>query len=142
MAVYSIRGLQRNGKDDLAGSYIEVSLDNQHLWLYKDGALVTETDIVSGAPTPDRETYRGAWPIPYKASPFNLTSDVYGYDVKVNYWMPFVYGQGLHDASWQSSFGGNRYKTGAGSHGCVNLPTDQAALIYNTIESGYPIILY
>ena len=48
--------------------------------------------------------------------------------------MPFVYGQGLHDASWQSSFGGNRYKTGAGSHGCVNLPTDQAALIYNTIE--------
>lgn len=140
--VYSIRGLQRNGKDDLAGSYIEVSLDNQHLWLYKDGALVTETDIVSGAPTPDRETYRGAWPIPYKASPFNLTSDVYGYDVKVNYWMPFVYGQGLHDASWQSSFGGNRYKTGAGSHGCVNLPTDQAALIYNTIESGYPIILY
>lgn len=140
--VYSIRGLQRNGRDDLAGSYIEVSLDNQHLWLYKDGALVTETDIVSGAPTPERETYRGAWPIPYKASPFNLTSDVYGYDVKVNYWMPFVYGQGLHDASWQSSFGGNRYKTGAGSHGCVNLPEDQAALIYNTIDSGYPIILY
>lgn len=140
--VYSIRGLQRNGRDDLAGSYIEVSLDNQHLWLYKDGALVTETDIVSGAPTPERETYRGAWPIPYKASPFNLTSDVYGYDVKVNYWMPFVYGQGLHDASWQSSFGGNRYKSGAGSHGCVNLPEDQAALIYNTIDSGYPIILY
>lgn len=140
--VYSIRGLQRNGRDDLAGSYIEVSLDNQHLWLYKDGALVTETDIVSGAPTPERETYRGVWPIPYKASPFNLTSDVYGYDVKVNYWMPFVYGQGLHDASWQSSFGGNRYKSGAGSHGCVNLPEDQAALIYNTIDSGYPIILY
>lgn len=140
--VYDIRGFQRNGRDDLAGSYIEVSLDNQHLWLYKDGALVTETDIVSGAPTPERETYRGAWPIPYKASPFELASDVYGYKVKVNYWMPFVYGQGLHDASWQSSFGGNRYKTGAGSHGCVNLPTDQAALIYNTIDSGYPIILY
>ena len=48
--VYSISGMQRNGKDDLAGSYIEVSLDNQHLWLYKDGALVTETDIISGAP--------------------------------------------------------------------------------------------
>ena len=140
--VYEIRGFQRNGRDDLAGSYIEVSLDNQHLWLYKDGNLVTETDIVSGAPTPERETYRGAWPIPYKASPFELTSDQYGYNVKVTYWMPFVYGQGLHDASWQSSFGGNRYKTGAGSHGCVNLPTDQAALIYNTIESGYPIILY
>ena len=140
--VYSISGMQRNGKDDLAGSYIEVSLDNQHLWLYKDGALVTETDIVSGAPTPERETYRGAWPIAYKASPFTLTSDVYGYNTEVTYWMPFVYGQGLHDASWQSAFGGNLYKTGAGSHGCINLPTDQAALIYNTIDGGYPIIIY
>ena len=140
--VYSNAGMQRNGTDDLEGSYIEVSLDNQHLWLYKDGALVTETDIVSGAPTKGRETYRGAWPIAYKASPFNLTSDEYGYNVKVNYWMPFVYGQGLHDASWQSSFGGNRYKSGAGSHGCINLPEDQAALIYNTIDGGYPIIIY
>lgn len=50
--VYSISGMQRNGADDLNGSYIEVSLDNQHLWLYKDGALVTETDIVSGHQKP------------------------------------------------------------------------------------------
>lgn len=139
--VYSKTGYQRNGTDDLAGSYIEVSLDAQHLWLYKDGNLVTETDIVSGKPVKGRETYRGAWPIAYKASPFNLTSAEYGYDVKVNYWMPFVYGQGLHDASWQSSFGGNRYKTN-GSHGCINLPKDQAALIYETIDAGYPIIIY
>ena len=139
--VYSKTGYQRNGTDDLAGSYIEVSLDAQHLWLYKDGNLVTETDIVSGKPVKGRETYRGAWPIAYKASPFNLTSAEYGYDVKVNYWMPFVYGQGLHDASWQSSFGGNRYKTN-GSHGCINLPKDQAALIYETIDAGYPIVIY
>lgn len=140
--VYSSSGMKRNGTDDLAGSYIEVSLDSQHLWLYKDGALVTETDIVSGAPTPERETYRGAWPIAYKASPFTLSSEEYGYAETVKYWMPFVYGQGLHDASWQSAFGGNRYKTGHGSHGCINLPEDQAALIYNTIDGGYPIIIY
>ncbi|MBU5680651.1 L,D-transpeptidase family protein [Blautia sp. MSJ-9] len=140
--VYSSSGMQRNGTDDLAGSYIEVSLDAQHLWLYKDGALITETDIVSGSPTAKRETYRGAWPIAYKASPFTLSSEEYGYATTVKYWMPFVYGQGLHDASWQSSFGGNRYKTGHGSHGCINLPEDQAALIYNTIDGGYPIIIY
>lgn len=140
--VYSISGWQRNGTDDLAGSYIEVSLDNQHLWLYKDGVLITETDIVSGAPTEERETYRGAWPIAYKASPYTLTSDIYGYTTTVQYWMPFVYGQGLHDASWQSSFGGNNYKTGAGSHGCINLPTSAAAEIYNNIDGGYPIIIY
>lgn len=139
--VYEKAGLSRNGTDDLNGSYIEVSLSQQHLWLYKDGALVTETDIISGLPTPERATYTGAYPIAYKASPFTLSSEEYGYETTVQYWMPFVYGQGLHDASWQSSFGGDAYKT-RGSHGCVNLPPDEAAIIYNTIEGGYPIILY
>ena len=139
--VYSSSGMKRNGTDDLAGSYIEVSLDSQHLWLYKDGALVTETDIVSGKPVKGRETYRGAWPIAYKASPFNLTSNEYGYDVKVNYWMPFVYGQGLHDASWQSSFGGNRYKTN-GSHGCINLRVDKAKLLYEKVYKGMPVLCH
>lgn len=139
--IYAISGWQRNGTDDLAGSYIEVSIDAQHLWLYKDGALVTETDIVSGKPTAERATYRGAWPIAYKASPYTLTSDVYGYNSKVTYWMPFVYGQGLHDASWRSSFGGSIYKSN-GSHGCVNLPTSAAKTIYENIDGGYPIIIY
>ena len=139
--IYSKNGMQRNGTDDLMGSYIEVSLDAQHLWLYKDGTLITETDIVSGSPSKE-ETYRGAWPIAYKASPFTLSSEENGYSVEVKYWMPFVYGQGLHDASWQSAFGGDRYKTGSGSHGCINLPEDQAELIFNTIDGGYPIIIY
>lgn len=139
--VYSKSGYSRNGTNDLNGSYIEVSLDQQHLWLYKNGVLVTETDIISGLPVDGRETYRGAWPIAYKASPFTLSSDVYGYDTTVTYWMPFVYGQGLHDASWQTNFGGDTYKT-KGSHGCINLPPDQAKIIYETIDKGYPILLY
>ena len=43
------------------------------------------------------------------------------YVTPVKYWMPFNGGIGLHDAVWQSAFGGERYKT-KGSHGCVNLP--------------------
>lgn len=139
--IYEKQGLTRNGTDDLNGSYIEVSLEQQHLWLYKDGALVTDTDIISGLPTAERATYTGAYAIAYKASPFTLSSDMYGYEVPVNYWMPFVNGQGLHDASWQSEFGGDVYKT-KGSHGCVNLPPEQAGIIYNAIDSGYPIVLY
>jgi len=139
--VYSKQGLSRNGKDDLQGSYIEVSIDKQHLWLYKDGKLITETDVITGLPTEDKATYRGAWPIAYKKSPYTLTSDIYGYEMDVTYWMPFVYGQGLHDASWKDSFGGDLYKT-EGSHGCVNLPAEQAKVIYNTISAGYPIIIY
>lgn len=139
--VYGKEGLTRNGTDDLNGSYIEVSLQQQHLWLYKNGELVTDTDIISGLPTTERATWTGAYQIAYKASPFTLSSDVYGYKVPVNYWMPFVNGQGLHDASWQSEFGGDSYKTN-GSHGCINLPPDQAKVIYDAIDGGYPIILY
>ncbi len=140
--IYSVAGLQRDGVDDLAGSYIEVSLDQQHLWLYRDHELITETDIVSGQPTAERATLQGAWPIAYKAYDYTLSSDYYGYETHVMYWMPFADGQGLHDATWQSSFGGTRYQTSAGSHGCINLPYDAAATIYNNIEEGYPIIIY
>ncbi len=140
--VYDIEGMQRNGTDDLAGSYIEVSITQQHLWLYKDYDLITETDIVSGQPTEERATMEGAWPIAYKAYDYTLSSDYYGYETHVTYWMPFSGGQGLHDATWQSSFGGTRYQTSAGSHGCINLPYDAAGVIYNNIEAGYPIIIY
>ena len=55
--------------------------------------------------------------------------------------MPFCDGQGLHDAYWQYSFGGDAYMWN-GSHGCVNLPSDVAGTIYDAVEPNYPIILY
>ena len=55
--------------------------------------------------------------------------------------MPFYDGQGLHDASWRTAFGGNIYQTN-GSHGCVNLPPAVAATIYENIDTGTPVILY
>ncbi len=137
--VYDVKGYARNGRDDLCGNYVEVSLTKQHLWLYKGGELVVESDIVSGLPKDDRETITGVFPIPYKKSPETLKGDTW--EEKVTFWMPFYDGQGLHDAPWRSSFGGEIYKTN-GSHGCVNLPYNIAEIIYNTIGEGYAIILY
>lgn len=139
--VYNKTGFQRNGTDDLCGTYIEVSISQQHLWLYKNGVLITETDVVTGTDKPEFATYEGAWSIAFKKSPYTLSSDIYGYKVPVNYWMPFVYGQGLHDLSTRKAFGGQIYKTN-GSHGCINLPLDQAKIIYETIDAGYPILIY
>lgn len=133
--------LKRNGTDDLAGTYVEVDITKQHLWFYKDGQLIVESDVVTGLPTEDRATKTGVFPLAYKESPSNLSSDVNGYSTDVNYWMPFYEGQGLHDATWRSSFGGSIYKTD-GSHGCVNLPLDVAATIYNNIDTGTAIIIY
>lgn len=137
--VYEVKGYKRNGRDDFAGCYVEVNLTEQHLWFYMDGKLVVETDIVSGLPKDERETATGIFAIPYKKSPEVLKGDTW--EEEVTYWMPFYDGQGLHDAPWRSSFGGNIYKT-SGSHGCVNLPYDAAKKIYDSMEERVPIILY
>jgi lipoprotein-anchoring transpeptidase ErfK/SrfK len=48
----------------------------------------------------------------------------------VQYWMPFNGDYGLHDASWQTiPFGSAQYHS-AGSHGCVHVPTDVMAWLY------------
>jgi hypothetical protein len=134
--------LKRNGTDDLAGTYVEVDLTAQHLWFYKDGQLIVESDVVSGLPTDGRATKTGVFPLAYKESPSNLSSDINGYSVDVNYWMPFYDGQGLHDAPWRgSNFGGSIYKSN-GSHGCINLPESVAATIYNNIQAGCAIVIY
>jgi lipoprotein-anchoring transpeptidase ErfK/SrfK len=49
--------------------------------------------------------------------------------------MPFNGGIGLHDASWQPWFGGNRYRTN-GSHGCINMPLAAAKTLYANISIG------
>lgn len=137
--VYAQRGYKRNGTDDICGTYVEVNLTEQHLWYYVDGKLVVESGIVSGLPRDGRETTTGVFAIPFKKSPEVLKGETW--ETKVTYWMPFYDGQGLHDASWQSSFGGNVYQTN-GSHGCVNLPTDVAKTIYENLGEGTAIFLY
>lgn len=144
--VYAVSGFSRDGKDDLNGTYVEADLTSQHLWFYKNGSLVVETDFVSGQPSTGHETHTGVFSIVYKASPFNLEGgggdgEETPWDVEVQYWMPFDDGQGLHDADWRSSFGGTIYQY-AGSHGCLNLPPAAAAVIYEYMEAGIAIVLY
>ncbi|MCC8045832.1 MAG: L,D-transpeptidase/peptidoglycan binding protein [Clostridiales bacterium] len=141
--VYSTKGRTRNGVDDICGTYVEVDLTGQHIWYYKDGELIVESDCVTGKPTEERETATGVFMIPYKQTNVTLSGGTgsSAWETDVTYWMPFHDGQGLHDATWRSSFGGTIYKTN-GSHGCVNLPYDVAETIYNEMEERTPIFLY
>lgn len=137
--VYEVKGFSRNGRDDFNGNYVEVNLTKQHLWFYREGELVVETDLVSGLPKDGRETATGIFTIPYKIQDTVLKGETWEADVE--YWMPFHDGQGLHDAPWRSSFGGNIYQSN-GSHGCVNLPPAAAKTIFENMEERMPIILY
>lgn len=137
--LYEAKGWDNDG---LTGTYVEVSLDKQKLWCYRDYELVMETDVVTGRPTPDRETEPGVYAIDAKKSPATLgTMDVQGYSSPVSWWCPFNGGQGLHDAPWRDAFGGSIYLTN-GSHGCVNIPVDRMQVIYDTVETGTPVVVY
>ena len=125
--------------NDIGDSYIEIDLTLQHVWVYKDGNLVVDTDCVTGNSRRGFDTPTGIYQITYKERDATLKGENYSSAVK--YWMPFYYNVGLHDASWRNSFGGDIYKT-SGSHGCVNLPPKIAETIFQNIEKGTPVVVY
>lgn len=144
--VYSVRGLTP-GKDDIGSTYIEVDLTSQHMWYYQDGTVIFESDFVSGDMRySDRMTPSGVCHLYYKQRDQVLRGDkkedgTYEYEQPVSYWMPFNGGVGFHDANWRSSFGGDIYMTN-GSHGCINMPPENAATLYELINTEVPIVVF
>lgn len=135
---YSYKGFRRE-KDEIGDTYVEISLSEQHVYVYNKGKLVVDTPCVTGNTSLGRGTPSGIYPLNYKTR--NATLSGQGYASPVSYWMPFNNNIGMHDASWRSSFGGNIYKTG-GSHGCVNLPKEKAKQIYEVLIEKEPVIVY
>lgn len=127
------------GSQDHGGTYVEINLTAQHLYFYKNGGLVVESDFVSGNLAKGWDTPPGAFGLTYKQRDAVLRGE--DYRTPVDFWMPFNGGIGLHDATWRSDFGGNYYKTG-GSHGCINLPYSVAKKIFENIESGDAVFVY
>lgn len=128
-----------HGPNDYGSTYVEINLTAQHLYYYKDGKLVVDSDFVSGNESKGWATPAGVYTITYKER--NATLKGEDYSTPVSYWMPFNGNIGLHDASWRSSFGGSIFKT-SGSHGCVNLPPSVAKTIFENINAGIPVLCY
>ncbi len=127
------------GEQDWGDSYVEIDLTSQHLWVYSNGSVAVDSDFVSGCVNKGRTTPVGSYAITYKQRDATLVGENYSSPVK--YWMPFNGNVGMHDASWRTEFGGELYVTN-GSHGCINLPTDNAAKIYETVEKGEAVFVY
>ena len=118
---------------------MEINLTAQHLFVYKDGEKVLETDFVSGNASTNMNTPDGVYGITYKERYSVLVGETY--ESTVAYWMPFNGDIGLHDAIWKTQFGSDFYKTD-GSHGCINLPYLTAKKIYSYVEKGTAVICY
>ena len=142
---YSSRAASHEG-NDVGNTYAEVNLTTQHMYYVKDGQIALETDVVTGNPNKGNDTPTGVYSLAYKAKDQTLrgtkkADGTYEYETPVKYWMPFNGGVGFHDASWQPTFGGSRYQTN-GSHGCVNMPPEMAAKLFDLISAGTPVVVH
>lgn len=130
---------QQYGPDDIGDTYVEVNLTAQHLFFYKDGELILDTDFVSGNVSKELGTPTGTYPVQYKDNDATLVGEDYATPVK--YWMPFNKNIGFHDASWRKEFGKDIYLTN-GSHGCINMPPKMAKKMFQYIERGVAVVVY
>ena len=137
-ALISFNSEEIKAVKSLPQRYIECDLSAQKIYWYDDGECSMSADCVTGAvntPTPI-----GTYTIKNNMGATVLTGPTW-YQW-VNNWAYFSQGCGLHDASWQKSFGLERWKAGYGSHGCINLPLSIANQLRSKTAVGDIIIIH
>ena len=120
----------------LNGTYVVVDISDQTAALYKGTDAIFTSNVVTGSDSTPSDL--GIFDIDSMSKDATLTGP--GYSVGVKYWMPYNGGEGLHDASWRGSFGGDIYHN-SGSHGCINMPTSAAETIYDTVHTGDTVVV-
>lgn len=118
-------------------TYVDVNIDNQILTYFSNGKPVLITPCVTGSP--GRSTPKGVFTIDTCIPGKYLTGPTW--HVWVDRWMRFCGGCGIHDATWRNQFGGDIYLRN-GSHGCVNIPHDQAILLYSMVGVGTVVYVH
>lgn len=129
----------------IGNTYIELSIKDQRIWVYKDGKLKVTTHVVTGTHIYNEDTPKGVWYVEYKQSPSVLKGSEVGspnYTVKVSYWAPFTLsGCGFHDASWRTNWSSKAYISN-GSGGCVNIPPTVMKKVYDNLSRDEPVVIY
>lgn len=127
---------------EIGDTYIEVSIQDQHVWHYVNGELCCESDCVTGKCDRSHETPTGVFYILERQNGRTLRPKGSTSGTWVNKWMRITWdGVGLHDAYWRGAFGGTIYKNN-GSHGCINLPKSYAYSLYDEIGLDYCVVVY
>ena len=118
--------------------FINLDISDQNLKLYKNGQVTLNVPVVTGNISKGHNTPLGAYSIGNKLSKDTMGGRIHlsKYDAYVDYWIPFIGGSyGFHDADWRTSSqltNKNTYLKN-GSHGCVNMITEDAKELYNLV---------
>jgi lipoprotein-anchoring transpeptidase ErfK/SrfK len=107
--------------------WIDVDLSQQTLAAYENGVPVRTTLVSTGLPQTPTPT--GQFRIWIKYRYDDMEGPGY-YIEDVPYVMYFYKGYGLHGVTWHGNFGHPM------SHGCVNLPTDEAEWLFDWADVG------
>jgi lipoprotein-anchoring transpeptidase ErfK/SrfK len=128
------------GPGPQVGAYKEivVSISQQAMWAYEGGELMASSYVSTGtADLPETVTPIGQHIVLTKYEKQTMEGVIGGEAYKVPDVPHILYfddlGNALHGAYWHSEFGAPR------SHGCVNLPLDIAAWVYEWSPIGTPV---
>lgn len=110
-----------------SGRSLLVSLGNQRLYAYDNGVLVHSYLVSTGLP--ETPTVLGDYHIYVKYQATDMSGPGY-YLPGVPWTMYFFQGYAIHGTYWHANFGRPM------SHGCVNLPPDEARWFYDFSSVG------
>jgi lipoprotein-anchoring transpeptidase ErfK/SrfK len=127
------------------GKLIVVSLSRQVLTAFQDGTPVLTSYITTGRPW--MPTPPGVTSVTAKYSPYLMVSPwAYGTDAwyppSWTNWAMLFRGGGyfIHDAPWRSWYGPGS-NTGAGTHGCVNVPYGPMSTLFGWTTIGTTVVV-
>lgn len=112
------------------GRAIVVSLDHQRIYAFENGELVHSHLVSTGLPaTP---TVKGDYKVYVKYQADDMQGPDY-FLPQVPWTMYFFQGYAIHGTYWHNKFGRPM------SHGCVNLPTNEAQWFFDFAQVGTPV---
>ncbi|MCH5265206.1 MAG: L,D-transpeptidase family protein [Lachnospiraceae bacterium] len=123
-------------------NYVEVSLKEQMVYVFRKGKVAYSCKCISGLPVEDRETKKGAYYIKEHRTDYTMVGE--DYETFVKYWVRITWtGTGFHPANWQpwSRWSKTLYQT-KGSHGCLNLTPQDAEKLYYMLKYREAVFIY
>ena len=129
-------------KDWDTKNFIEVSLAEQQVYVFRDGNVAFTCHCISGRPIPKKQTATGAFYL--KEHQMNHVMVGEDYRIPTHYWVRITWsGIGFHPAPWQpwGRWSPTLYQS-RGSHGCINLSPADATTIYNMTKTKEMVFIH
>lgn len=123
-------------------NYIEISIQEQKVYVWKKGKIAFEAKCITGKPVKDRMTKTGTYYIKEHMPAKVLVGR--DYKTPVKNWTRITWsGTGFHSATWQNwgAWSPNYYKV-RGSHGCINLSLKDSKTIYDMTKMFDCVFIY